>query len=60
MKSSNGDSRVAALAAALREGERVGEAGTGYKHGEEAENAEAGNVRELFHTPILRRVTLCL
>ncbi len=25
-----------------------------------AENAEAGDVRELFHTPILRRITLCL
>eukprot|EP00904_Undaria_pinnatifida_P013100 jgi/Undpi1/8920/HiC_scaffold_26.g11381.m1 len=31
-----------------------------YSHGEEAENAEAGDVRELFHTPILRKVTLCL
>lgn len=31
-----------------------------YAHGEEAENAEAGDVRELFHTPVLRRVTLCL
>eukprot|EP00903_Cladosiphon_okamuranus_P008140 g7839.t1 len=29
-------------------------------HGEEAENAEAGDVRELFHTPILRKITLCL
>lgn len=25
-----------------------------------AENAEAGDVRELFHSPILRRVTLCM
>lgn len=31
-----------------------------YAHGEEAEKAEAGDVRELFHTPILRKVTLCL
>ncbi|CAM9325603.1 unnamed protein product [Ectocarpus sp. 4 AP-2014] len=29
-------------------------------HGQEAENAEAGDVRELFHTPILRRITLSL
>ncbi|CAN0067204.1 unnamed protein product [Scytosiphon promiscuus] len=33
---------------------------SGAAHGEEAENAEAGDVRELFHTPILRRVTLCI
>lgn len=26
----------------------------------EADGAEAGDVRELFHTPILRRVTLCV
>eukprot|EP00904_Undaria_pinnatifida_P013101 jgi/Undpi1/8921/HiC_scaffold_26.g11382.m1 len=31
-----------------------------YSHGEEAEKAEAGDVRELFHTPVLRKVTLCL
>lgn len=31
-----------------------------YAHGEEAEKAEAGDVRELFHTPVLRKVTLCL
>ncbi|CAM9479814.1 unnamed protein product [Ectocarpus sp. 13 AM-2016] len=29
-------------------------------HGQEAENVEAGDVRELFHTPILRRITLSL
>ncbi|CAB1098718.1 unnamed protein product [Ectocarpus sp. CCAP 1310/34] len=29
-------------------------------HVQEAENAEAGDVRELFHTPILRRITLSL
>lgn len=31
-----------------------------YAHGEEAEKAQAGDVRELFHTPVLRKVTLCL
>ena len=25
-----------------------------------ADNTKAGDVRDLFHTPILRRVTLCL
>ncbi|CAM9707857.1 unnamed protein product [Pylaiella littoralis] len=29
-------------------------------HRGEAEEAEAGDFRELFHTPILRRITLCL
>ncbi|CAM9684267.1 unnamed protein product, partial [Ectocarpus sp. 6 AP-2014] len=32
--------------------------GDAASHGQEAENAEAGDVRELFHTPILRRITL--
>lgn len=32
----------------------------GYAHSEEEVVAEAGDVRELFHTPILRRVTLCV
>lgn len=42
-----------------REGDRVLPV-IEYAHGEEAEKAEAGDVRELFHTPILRKVTLCL
>lgn len=35
----------------------IGEAAT---YGQEADNIEAGEVRELFHTPILRRITLSL
>lgn len=31
-----------------------------YGRRDKAESAQAGNVRELFHTPILRRVTLCM
>lgn len=31
-----------------------------YGRRDKAESAQAGNVRELFHTPILRRVTLCI
>lgn len=59
-KSSTRDSDISALVAVLREGERVGESGKGYERGEEAVKAKAGDVRELFHTPILRRATLCL
>ncbi|CAM9239647.1 unnamed protein product [Ectocarpus fasciculatus] len=44
-----------------RDGETVaagiGESAT---YGQEADNIEAGEVRELFHTPILRRITLSL
>ncbi|CAM9992240.1 unnamed protein product [Ectocarpus sp. 4 AP-2014] len=35
----------------------IGEAAT---YGQEADNIQAGEVRELFHTPVLRRITLSL
>lgn len=31
-----------------------------FAHGVEAERAGVGDVRELFHTPVLRRVTICV
>lgn len=44
-----------------RDGEIVAAGiGAAATYGQEVENIEAGEVRELFHTPILRRITLCL
>lgn len=54
----DGEKVIAALAM-LRNGEAV-TSRVGISRGEEAEHVEAGDVRELFHTPVLCRITLCL
>lgn len=51
--------KVVAALATLRNGEAV-VSGVGMSRGEEAKQVEAGDVRELFHSPILGRITLCL